>query len=242
MEPAVKHERTGYGGFGKARPVSPVDWRVDDGLIDYQTALTAMEETARAIRDAAVPEKVWLLQHPSLYTAGTSAKPGDILEPDRFPVHHTGRGGQYTYHGPGQRVAYVMLDLQQRGADIRGYIYALEQWLIDTLWLFNLRGERRRDRVGVWVKTGGGTEAKIAAIGVRIRKWVSYHGVALNVDPQLSHFEGIVPCGIDGFGVTSLAALGYPISMAEADSALQVAFERLFGPVSIIAGKDVAAQ
>ena len=175
---------------------------------------------------------VWLLEHPALYTAGTSANPADLIEPGRFPVHTTGRGGQYTYHGPGQRVGYVMLDLKARGGDVRAYVHQLEQWLIETLAVFGVKGEVRRDRVGVWVshRNSGGNivEDKIAALGVRVSRGVSYHGVALNITPDLTHFSGIVPCGISQYGVTSLAALGKDVSMGEVDAALRTTFERVF--------------
>jgi lipoyl(octanoyl) transferase len=195
-----------------------------------------MEERAAAIRNGEASELIWLLEHPPLYTAGTSAKPIDLLAPDQFPVFKTSRGGQYTYHGPGQRVAYAMLDLEQRGKDIRAFVFGLEQWIIETLAEFELKGERRKGRVGVWIdRTAPGSamrEDKIAAIGVRVRKWVSFHGIALNVEPNLSHFGGITPCGIsdDGLGVTSLVDLGLPVTMDDADAALRTAFENVFGP------------
>lgn len=210
---------------------SNIEWKIDDRPVEYETAIAAMEARAVAIRDGTASEQVWLLEHPSLYTAGTSARIEDLLRPDRFPVHRTGRGGQYTYHGPGQRVAYVMLDLQARGGDIRRYVCDLEEWVIRALASFNVRAERRDGRIGIWVDQGGGREGKIAAIGVRVRRWVSYHGIAVNLDPDLSHFDGIVPCGIADpkFGVTSLHDLGIPASMAELDSALMAAFEGVFG-------------
>ena len=188
---------------------------------------------SRRSRPARAPELVWLLEHPPLYTAGTSAKPEDLIEA-RFPVHQTGRGGQFTYHGPGQRVAYVMLDLNRRGPDVRRFVATLEEWIIRTLAAFNVRGERREDRIGVWVRRpdkGDGCEDKIAAIGIRVRKWVTLHGIALNVEPDLSHFSGIVPCGVSEqrYGVTSLADLGLPVTMAEVDMALRREFETLFG-------------
>jgi lipoyl(octanoyl) transferase len=191
-----------------------------------------MEAHAGRIAGGEAPEMVWLLEHPPLYTAGTSAKTGDLVEPDRFPVHATGRGGQYTYHGPGQRVAYVMLDLNRRRPDLRAYVSALEAWIIATLDAFNVRGERREDRVGVWVRRpdkGEGVEDKIAAIGIRVRRWVSFHGISLNVEPDLSHFSGIVPCGISGHGVTSLVDLGQIVTLPELDMALRAAFEEIFG-------------
>jgi lipoyl(octanoyl) transferase len=210
---------------------SNIEWKIDDRPVEYQTAIAAMEARAVAIRNGTAPEQVWLLEHPALYTAGTSARIEDLLRPDRFPVHRTGRGGQYTYHGPGQRVAYVMLDLQARGGDIRRYVCDLEEWVIRALASFNVKAERRDGRIGLWVDQGGGHEGKIAAIGVRVRRWVSYHGIAVNLDPDLSHFDGIVPCGIADpkFGVTSLHDLGIPASMAELDSALIAAFEDVFG-------------
>jgi lipoyl(octanoyl) transferase len=210
-----------------------MEWRISDGLVPYPEALQAMEARVEAIRHQGAPELVWLLEHPPLYTAGTSAQPGDLLQPDRFPVYAAGRGGQYTYHGPGQRVAYAMLDLKNRGADVRRYVRDLEEWIIRTLARFNLKGERREGRVGIWVAHDG-REDKIAAIGVRVRRWVTFHGISINVDPDLSHFGGIVPCGIHEtdaapLGVTSLAALGYLISMPEFDMALRGAFEEVFG-------------
>ncbi len=191
-----------------------------------------MEAHAGRIASGEAPEMVWLLEHPPLYTAGTSAKETDLVEPDRFPVHVTGRGGQYTYHGPGQRVAYVMLDLNRRRPDLRAYVSALEAWIITTLGAFNVRGERREDRVGVWVRRpekGEGVEDKIAAIGIRVRRWVSFHGISLNVEPDLSHFSGIVPCGISRHGVTSLVDLGQIVTLPEVDMALRAAFEAIFG-------------
>jgi lipoyl(octanoyl) transferase len=193
-----------------------------------------MEARVAAIADGRAGELVWLLEHPPLYTAGTSARPQDLLAP-RFPVHQTGRGGQFTYHGPGQRVAYAMLDLRTRGQDLRAYVAALEDWVIEALDHFNVRGERRDDRVGVWVRRpdkGPGAEDKIAAIGIRVRRWVAFHGISLNVDPDLEHFGGIVPCGIaDGrYGVTSLVDLGLPVTLADTDLALRAAFESVLGP------------
>jgi lipoyl(octanoyl) transferase len=210
--------------------VSGIEWCSSDGLVPYPEALAAMEQRVAAIRAGAASELVWLLEHPPLYTAGTSARPGDLLAPQRFPVFEAGRGGQYTYHGPGQRVAYLMLDLQRRKPDLRRYISQLEEWVMRALARFDVRGERRPDRIGIWVVRPGGQEAKIAAIGVRVRRWVSYHGVAINLDPDLAHFGGIVPCGISGFGVTSLADLGLTTTMAELDAALMATFEQVFGP------------
>jgi lipoyl(octanoyl) transferase len=205
-----------------------VEWRISAGTVAYPDALAAMEERVAAIRAGTAPELVWLLEHPPLYTAGTSARIHDLLAPRRFPVFDAGRGGQYTYHGPGQRVAYVMLDLQRRKPDLRRYIWQLEEWVIRTLAQFNVRGERRDQRIGIWVVEPGGREAKIAAIGVRVRRWVTYHGVAINLDPDLKHFSGIVPCGISGFGVTSFAALGLTTTMADLDAALRATFEEVF--------------
>jgi lipoyl(octanoyl) transferase len=209
------------------------DWRTESGLVPYPEAVDVMEARVAAIRAGTARELVWLLEHPPLYTAGTSAKPADLLEPGRFPVFATGRGGQYTYHGPGQRVGYVMLDLKRRGPDLRRYVHRLEEWLIRTLAHFGVVGERRAGRIGIWVARGGGREDKIAAIGVRVRQWVSYHGVALNRDPALEHFSGIVPCGIAGsadqpFGVTSLADLGIAIDNAALDAALMASFGEVF--------------
>jgi lipoyl(octanoyl) transferase len=211
---------------------SPVEWVVEPGLVAYPDALAEMESRVAAISEGRARERVWLIEHPPLYTAGTSADPADLVAPDRFPVFATGRGGQYTYHGPGQRVAYVMLDMKRRRQDVRAYVSALEAWLIGTLQHFNIRGERREDRVGVWVRRperGGDAEDKIAAIGIRVRRWVTFHGVSLNVDPDLEHFSGIVPCGVKDHGVTSLVDLGLPVAMTDADIALRAAFEDVFG-------------
>jgi lipoyl(octanoyl) transferase len=210
------------------------EWRVADALVPYQSALAVMDERAAAIADGAAGELIWLIEHPPLYTAGTSAKAGDLIA-ERFPVHATGRGGQFTYHGPGQRVAYVMLDLKRRGPDLRRFVAMLEEWIIRSLTAFNVVGERRDDRIGVWVRRpdkGGEHEDKIAAIGIRVRRWVSLHGIALNVDCDLSHFAGIVPCGVADarYGVTSLLDLGRPVAMAAVDTALRREFELLFGP------------
>ena len=211
----------------------PVEWRISDGLVGYQSALAAMTARAAAIACGEAPELVWLLEHPALYTAGTSAKPDELIEA-RFPVHSVGRGGQFTYHGPGQRVGYVMLDLKRRAPDVRRFVATIEQWLIDALAHFNVRGERRDDRVGVWVRRpdkGAACEDKIAAIGIRVRQWVTLHGFALNVDPDLAHFSGIVPCGVaePRYGVTSLFDLGVTATMADLDMALRTAFAPLFG-------------
>ncbi len=226
----------------KAKPsdLGAVEWRTSDGLVEYDQAVGWMEARAAAIRDDGAPECVWLLEHPPLYTAGTSARDEDLLWSDRFPVHRTGRGGQFTYHGPGQRVAYVMLDLKRRGPDVRRYVHDLEEWIIRTLARFNVTGERRPGRVGIWVDRAKhdripDREDKIAAIGVRVRRWVSYHGIALNVEPDLSHFGGIVPCGIGPelgglqLGVTSLVDLGLPVTMEDVDLALNAAFSEVFG-------------
>jgi len=210
-------------------------WRISDAPVGYEDAVEVMEARAAAIARDEAEELVWLLEHPPLYTAGTSAREEDVVQPGRFPVYKSGRGGQLTYHGPGQRVAYVMLDLKRRGADIRAFVYALEEWVIRTLWRFHIRGERRADRVGVWVvREGphGPREDKIAAIGIRVRRWVSFHGIALNVEPDLSHFTGIVPCGVREHGVTSLVDLGLPVSMADVDLALKASFEEIFGAVT----------
>jgi lipoyl(octanoyl) transferase len=219
----------------------PVEWRVSDGLTDYAIAVAEMEARATAIAENRARELVWLVEHPPLYTSGTSARPEDLLDA-RFPVHATGRGGQFTYHGPGQRVAYAMLDLNRRSRDVRAYVCALEKWLIAALAPFNVKGEIREGRVGVWVRRpekprgpgGEIAEDKIAAIGVRMRRWVSFHGVALNVEPDLSHFSGIAPCGIREayLGVTSLVDLGLPVTMADVDVALRQSFEEIFGPTA----------
>ncbi|SDB41964.1 lipoyl(octanoyl) transferase LipB [Bauldia litoralis] len=211
---------------------SPIEWRIAEAPVVYPDAVAAMEERVAAIRNDGAPERVWLVEHPPLYTAGTSADPKDLLEPDRFPVFQTGRGGQYTYHGPGQRIAYAMLDLNRRQPDLRRYVRTLEEWVIRTLAAFNVRGERRQDRIGVWVarpEKGVGAEDKIAAIGIRIRRWVTFHGIALNVDPVLENFSGIVPCGVQGHGVTSLVDLGIPVTMPEVDAVMRREFEALFG-------------
>jgi lipoyl(octanoyl) transferase len=211
----------------------PVEWRVSEALVPYERAVAEMDARVDAIARGTAGELAWLLEHPPLYTAGTSADPADLIEA-RFPVHRTGRGGQFTYHGPGQRVVYVMLDLKRRKPDIRCYVASLEEWLIRTLRGFQVRGERREDRIGVWVprpERGAGYEDKIAAIGVRVRRYVTLHGISLNVDPDLTHFAGIVPCGVSGprYGVTSLLDLGIPASMPEVDMALRAEFEAVFG-------------
>ena len=220
----------------------PLEWRVEDRLVPYPEALATMEARVAAIHAGTASEQVWLLQHPPLYTSGTSAKPNDLLTPERFPVYAAGRGGQYTYHGPGQRVAYAMIDLRRRHGDVRRYVHDLEEWIIRTLARFNVKGERRPDRIGVWVvrpdkppiPTASGATApaedKIAAIGVRVRHWVAFHGISINVDPDLDHFQGIVPCGIQGYGVTSLVDLGLPVTMADLDVALRQTFDEVFAP------------
>src|SRR5262252_4523982 len=212
---------------------TPVEWRISEGLVAYEAALALMEARAAAIADGSARQLIWLLEHPPLYTAGTSAKADELIAA-RFPVHSAGRGGQFTYHGPGQRVVYVMLDLKRRKPDVRCYVASLEEWLIRTLRRFQVRGERREDRIGVWVRRperGSGYEDKIAAIGVRVRRFVTLHGISLNVDPDLTHFAGIVPCGVSEqrYGVTSLVDLGLPVSMPEVDMALRAEFEAVFG-------------
>lgn len=212
-----------------------VEWITSDGLVPYEDALTRMESRVEGIFLGREDEAIWLLEHPPLYTAGTSARPEDLTDPERFPIYEARRGGQYTYHGPGQRVAYVMLNVAQRGHDVRRFVGQLEDWIIETLAEFNVKGERRDGRVGVWVVRpekpgidGHPREDKIAAIGIRLRKWVSFHGISINVEPDLSHFDGIVPCGIRGHGVTSLVDLGLPITMDDLDVALKKAFQKVF--------------
>ena len=212
---------------------APVEWVVSEGLTGYDDAVAEMEMRAGLIADGKARERVWLVEHPPLYTAGTSARDEDLIAPERFPVHRSGRGGQFTYHGPGQRVAYVMLDLKRREPDLRRLVAALEDWLIAHARRLQHQGERREDRVGVWVRRpekGVDAEDKIAAIGIRVRRWVSFHGISLNVEPELSHFDGIVPCGVSDRGVTSLVDLGLPVTMPEVDSVLRAEFERVFGP------------
>ncbi|MGB0573120.1 MAG: lipoyl(octanoyl) transferase LipB [Alphaproteobacteria bacterium] len=215
------------------RRVSPkiVVWQSTAGLQLYDEAVSTMEARVEAIRHGEADELVWLVEHPPLYSAGTSAKPDDLLDVDRFPVYETGRGGQYTYHGPGQRVAYAMIDLRERGQDLRAYVRGLEAWVIETLSTFGINGERRDKRVGIWVAHDDGREDKIAAIGVRVRHWVTYHGISINVSPDLDHFSGIVPCGIgeDHLGVTSLANLGVDAGMEDVDAALKSSFTKIFG-------------
>ena len=224
--------------FAQPQARAEVEWRISDSPVPYPNAIAAMEERVAAIAAGVAPELVWLLEHPPLYTSGTSGNSSDLLEA-RFPLFTTGRGGQLTYHGPGQRVAYVMLDLKSRRPDVRAYVAGLEAWIIRTLAAFNIRGERREDRVGVWVNRpdkGPGHEDKIAAIGVRLRRWVSFHGVAINVEPDLSHFDAIIPCGVADArdGVTSLADLGHPVSLAEVDIAVRQAFFEVFGPAAAL--------
>ncbi len=230
----------------KANPdSSPVEWRIATQPVDYDEAVLTMETRVAAIAQGRERECVWLVEHPPLYTAGVSARTDDLVSPDRFPVFETRRGGQYTYHGPGQRVAYVMLDLNRRKQDVRLFVAALERWLIDTLDRFNVKGERREDRVGVWVQrpekpaaAGEIAEDKIAAIGIRLKKWVSYHGISINVEPDLDHFSGIVPCGVQGHGVTSLVDLGLPVTIEDLDIALKDAFIEIFGPVANYSAND----
>jgi lipoyl(octanoyl) transferase len=206
----------------------PIEWRTSNRAVEYSTAVAEMERRVAAIRAGTAPELVWLIEHPALYTAGTSARDDELLQPDRLPVYRSGRGGRYTYHGPGQRIAYVMLDLRRRGQDVRCYVQQLEEWIIGTLAYFGICGERRDGRVGIWVARNDGSEDKIAAIGVRVRHWVTYHGVALNVDPELDHYRGIVPCGIAEHGVTSLAELRVQATVEEVDMALRITFGKIF--------------
>ncbi len=214
-----------------------VEWQISDGLTPYPEAVEKMERRADAIARGEAGELIWLVEHPPLYTAGTSARRSDLVDPDRFPVFEARRGGQYTYHGPGQRVAYVMLDVGARGRDVRAFVRALEDWVIATLAEFNVTGERRQGRVGVWVQRpekpplpdGSVREDKIAAIGIRLRKWVSFHGLSINVEPDLDHYRGIVPCGISQHGVTSLVDLGLPVTIADVDLALRARFSEIFG-------------
>jgi len=225
--------------FLPTQDTPPAEWAVAHGQTPYPEALAVMEARATAIAAGEARELVWLVEHPPLYTAGTSARAKDLVDPDRFPVFNVGRGGEYTYHGPGQRVAYVMLDLKNRRQDVRAFVAALEDWIIRSLAAFNVRGERRDDRVGVWVvrpnrppsPDGSPAEDKIAAIGIRLRKWVSFHGIAINVEPNLGHFAGIVPCGVRDHGVTSLVDLGLPVTMVDLDIALKAAFVEIFGPI-----------
>jgi len=228
----MKPHQTTFVGRAAPPDPDPVEWALSAHPVEYDLSVRIMTQRAKCIARGEAPELVWLLEHPPIYTAGTSTKAEDLQNPRRFPVHQTGRGGRITYHGPGQRVAYVMLDLKRRGADIRAFVHALEQWLIDTLAALGVKGETRPGRVGIWVRRpegGAGAEDKIAAIGLRVSKWVSLHGVSLNVNPNLAHYDGIVPCGITEHGVTSLADLRSPASMEVVDNALRAAFEHRFG-------------
>jgi lipoyl(octanoyl) transferase len=230
----IESGRQAQATLPRLQGLPPAEWRVSDAPVDYQAALAAMDARVEAIAAGQAPELVWLLEHPPLYTAGTSAKNEELIDA-RFPVHHVGRGGQFTYHGPGQRVVYAMLDLNRRKPDVRAYVAMLEEWIIRTLASFNVRGERREERIGVWVKRpdkGDGFEDKIAAIGIRVRRWITLHGIAINVEPDLAHFAGIVPCGVSErrYGVTSLHDLGITATMADIDVALRREFETLFGP------------
>ncbi len=230
-------QRAARASMVPVQPGRPVEWEAAVGLTEYETGVGNMEAIAAAIREGTAAERVWLVEHPPLYTAGTSAKESGLVDAGGFPVFASGRGGEHTYHGPGQRIAYVMLDLNRRRQDVRAYVGALEDWIIATLADFNIRGERRADRVGVWVARpdkpplpdGTTREDKIAAIGIRIRRWVTFHGIAINVDPDLSHFDGIIPCGITGHGVTSLVELGLPVTMDDLDLALKRNFNAVFG-------------
>jgi lipoyl(octanoyl) transferase len=215
--------------IAESASLQAVEWSLSPGLVPYETAVATMEARVAAIREGSAPELVWALEHPPLYTAGTSAVDDELLDPGGLPVYRTGRGGRFTWHGPGQRVAYVMLDLKRRGADVRAFVCDLESWVIATLARFGVKAERREGRIGIWVVRPSGAEEKIAAIGVRVRHWISYHGVAINVAPDLAHFAGIVPCGISEHGVTSLAALGHNPGMAAFDGALRAEFENVFG-------------
>ena len=222
--------QTRVSGRAKLLTDAPIEWRVSPGHMPYPAAVEQMQARAAAIAAGSAKELIWLLEHPPLYTAGTSAKAADLVDPSRFDVFESGRGGQYTYHGPGQRVAYVMLDLKTRGRDVSCFVSGLEQVIIDTLKVFGVEAGRRKGRIGVWVTRHDGREEKIAAIGVRLKKWVSFHGIAINVSPDLSHFGGIVPCGISEHGVASLASLGTAADMARVDDALKAAFDSIFGP------------
>ena len=221
-----------YQMVNKMKKLPPIDWKFSSEPVLYESAITFMEERVGLIAKGEASECVWLLEHPPLYTAGTSANDEDLLSPDRFPVYKTGRGGEYTYHGPGQRVVYVMLDLNQRRRDVRWFVRELEAWVIDVCAQFNIQAERREGRFGLWVprpSLGPGREDKIAAIGIRLKKWVSFHGISINLNPDLSHYSGIVPCGISDQGVTSFEDLGQLVSMPELDAALKLSFERHFG-------------
>lgn len=230
----VKPIQLSHADFDPRGTVDAVEWRVSDAPVPYDRAVSDMTTRAEEIAAGHARESIWLLEHPPIYTAGTSANAADLLEPDRFPVFATGRGGQYTYHGPGQRIAYVMMDLRHRKRDVRAFVCALEEWIIASLATYGVTGERRPGRVGVWVRRpgpGAEREDKIAAIGVRIRKWVTFHGISLNVDPDLEHFSGIVPCGVADHGVTSLKDLGVKVTMEEVDTVLQTEFMRIFSDV-----------
>ena len=213
--------------------MNEVEWIISSGLVEYPDALKVMDERVDLIQKGNAKELVWLLEHPPLYSAGTSAKSEDLLAPNRFPVFKTGRGGQYTYHGPGQRVAYIMLDLNRRRRDIRAFVSSLETWIINTLAKFNIRGERRSDRIGIWVRrtdlNNSDREDKIGAIGIRIKRWVTLHGISINVSPDLEHFGGIIPCGIGGYGVTSFEDVGQPLEVYDLDVELRTEFDELFG-------------
>jgi len=219
--------------MAQTKPRPAIEWHVEKQPVDYTVAHEAMETRVAEIRAGDAQDRIWLVEHPPLYTAGTSADEQDLIDPDRFPVFDTGRGGQYTYHGPGQRVAYVMMDLKHRNSDIRAYVHDLEEVMIRTIAKFGIIGERREGRVGIWVLRSDGSENKIGAIGVRVRKWVSFHGLALNVDPDLTHFSGIVPCGIADHGVTSLKDMGVNVTMDEVDFVLRETFEEVFGRVTV---------
>ena len=230
--PAVEINERARADSAQTATLPPVGWLISDGPVGYEAAVAAMERHVERMIVGEAGELIWLLEHPPLYTAGTSARLADLLTPGRFPLHRTGRGGQLTYHGPGQRVAYVMLDIRRRGGDVRAFVALLERWIVATLAAFNVKGERRPDRVGVWVarpEKGQDREDKIAAIGIRVRRWISFHGLSLNVEPDLEHFGGIVPCGVREHGVTSLADLGLPVTMSDADMALRAAFEAEIG-------------
>jgi lipoyl(octanoyl) transferase len=217
-----------------------IEWRTSNGPVPYPEALAVMDERVAAILAGTAPELIWLLEHPPLYTAGTSAAPEELLAAGDFPVYRTGRGGRFTYHGPGQRVVYILLDLGRRRRDVRDFVWRIEEWAIRSLARLGVTGERRHGRVGIWVSTPGGREAKIAAIGIRLRRWVSLHGMAINVCPNLGHFAGIVPCGIREFGVTSLAELGRESGMTELDTALRAEFDALFGTAAWAMGRGAA--
>jgi len=208
-------------------PINEVEWQIDTELVDYETALSAMEKRIAGIHEGTQSELLWFLEHAPLYTAGTSARAEDLLDPKRFPIHYVGRGGEYTYHGPGQRIVYTMLNLKKRGPDVRQFVRNLEAWVIDTLAEFGINGERREGRVGIWVQDNE-AEKKIAAIGIRIRHWITFHGISINVDPDLEHYSGIVPCGISKYGVTSLNELGIDCSMADIDAVLKACFMKKF--------------